>query len=112
MTDLDVELVIKGRGFRVTDQVRRTARHKIDKLPRLNPAVTRIEIEVILEHNPRSAGDHRVEAACVTPRKVFRAEAAGQDLDVALDQVIERLERQMTSHRDRMKDRRQAGPVG
>jgi putative sigma-54 modulation protein len=103
---------LKGRGIKVTDQMRRTARHKTEKLARLNPAVTRIEIEVILEHNPRIAGDHRVEAACVSPRKVFRAEAAGQDLDVALDQVIERLERQMTSHRDRMKDRRQSGPVG
>jgi ribosomal subunit interface protein len=111
MSDLDVELLVKGRGLRVTDQIRRTARHKTEKLSRLNPAVTRIEIEVILEHNPRIAGHHRVEAACVTPRKVFRAEAAGRDVDVALDQVIERLERQMTSYRDRMKDRRQAGPM-
>ena len=95
-SDLGAELLMRGRGLRVTDQMRRTAEHKTEKLSRLNPAVTRIEVEVILEHNPRIEGSHRVEASCVTPRKVFRAEAAGRDLDVALDQVIERLERQMT----------------
>ena len=92
--------------------MRRTAQHKVQKLPRLAPRMSRIEVEVIREHNPRIDGSHRVEVACVTPRKVFRAEAAGQDLDAALDQVIQRLERQMTSHRDRMKDRREAGPMG
>jgi putative sigma-54 modulation protein len=107
-----VEVLLKGRGVRVTEQMHRMARHKMDKLPRLNPSVTRIEVEVILEHNPRIDGSHRVEVACVTPRKTFRAEAAGRDLDGALDQVIERLERQMTNYRDRMKDRRQSGPMG
>jgi ribosome-associated translation inhibitor RaiA len=42
---------------------------------------------------------------------MFRATGSGHDVDTALDQVIERLERQINSHRGKLRDRRQAGPM-
>jgi putative sigma-54 modulation protein len=107
-----VDLVLKGRGVRITDQIRKSAEHKTAKIGRLEPRVRRLEIKLTLEHNPRINGSHRVEVACDTDRHVFRAEGAGRDIDTALDQVIERLERQIVSHRGKLRDRRQAGPMG
>ena len=107
-----MELVLKGRGVRITDQIRRTAEHKTAKIGRLEPRATRLEIEITLEHNPRIIGSHRVEVACDTARHVFRAAGSGHDVDTALDQVIQRLERQITSYRGKLRDRRQAGPMG
>jgi ribosomal subunit interface protein len=106
-----VDLVLKGRGLRITDQMRKKTETKLAKIERIDPWVLRLEVEFILEHNPRIDGSHRVAVACVRKRGVFRAEAAGQDLDGALDQVIARLERQLISHRGKMRDRRQSGPV-
>src|SRR5437870_13512596 len=34
-----MDLVMKGRGIRITDQVRRTAEHKLAKIGRLDPKV-------------------------------------------------------------------------
>jgi ribosomal subunit interface protein len=107
-----VDLVLKGRGVRITDQIRKTAEHKTAKIERLEPRVRRLEIELTLEHNPRIYGSHRVEMACDTARRVFRAAGTGKDVDTALDQVIERLERQITRYRGKLRDRRQAGPMG
>lgn len=107
-----MELVLKGRGVRITDQIRKTAEHKTAKVERLEPRATRLEIEISVEHNPRIDGSHRVEVACDTARHVFRAEGSGHDVDSALDQVIHRLERQITRHRGKLRDRRQAGPMG
>ena len=107
-----MDLVLKGRGVRITDQIRKTAEHKTAKIERIEPRVRRLEIELTLEHNPRINGSHRVEVACDTARRVFRATGAGKDVDSALDQVIERLERQITRHRGKLRDRRQAGPMG
>jgi ribosomal subunit interface protein len=106
-----MELVVKGRGIRLTEPMRRKAETKLAKITRIDPRVSRLEVEVLLEHNPRIDGSHRVEVVCTRGRGVFRAHAAGRDLDGALDQVIARLERQLTSYRGRLKSRRQAGPI-
>src|SRR5881628_2346726 len=102
-----MDLVLKGRGVRITDQIRRMAEHKLGKLARIDPRVRRLEVEVTKEPNPRIDGGHRVEVACSTGRRVFRAEAAGEDVASALDQVTRRLERQITSYRGKLRDRRQ-----
>ncbi len=98
-----MELVVKGRGIRVTDHMRRSAEHKLAKLGRFEPRVARLEVEIIGEHNPRIDGSHRVEIACDTPGRTFRAEAAADDVDTALDIVLERLERQISSYRGKLR---------
>jgi len=102
-----LDLVLKGRGVRITDQVRRVAEHKLGKLGRIEPRVTRLEVEVIGERNPRIDGSHRVEITCDTLRHVFRAAGSGQDIDSALDQVIAKLERQFSTYRGKLRGRRQ-----
>ena len=100
-----MDLVLKGRGLRVTDQVRKTIDHKLAKIARLQPRVLTVEVELIEERNPRIEGNRRVEVSCDTARQTFRAEGAGPDFESALDQVVERLERQISTHRGKAKDR-------
>jgi ribosomal subunit interface protein len=100
-----MDLVLKGRGVRITDQVRRITEHKLAKIERLEPRVTRVEVELIEELDRRSGASHRVEVAADTSRKVFRAEGAGQDVESALDQMIGHLERQISHHRGKLRDR-------
>ena len=107
-----MDLVLKGRGLRITDQIRRTAEHKLAKISRVDPRAERIEVELTLERNPRIEGTHRVEVACTTTRHVFRAEGSGHGVEAALDEAVSHLERQMRSYRGKLRDRRQAGPSG
>jgi ribosomal subunit interface protein len=100
-----VDLVLKARGARITEQVRRTAEHKLGKIARLVPDAIRLEVEVVEETNPRIDGGRRVEVACATPRKTYRAHGSGRDVDAAIDQVVERLERQISHYRGKLHDR-------
>jgi ribosomal subunit interface protein len=104
-----MDLVLKARGTRVTERVRNVAAHKLARLERLEPKVTRLQVEVIAEKNPRLGGIKRVEAAFETPRKVFRARAQGTDVDSALDAVAEKLERQLRDYNTRRRTRLVAG---
>jgi ribosomal subunit interface protein len=104
-----MDLVLKGRGVRITDQIRSTVEHKLAKISRLDPRVRRIEVEVSDERNPKIDGTHAVHVACTSSRHVFRAEGAGHGIDAALDQAVAHLERQITSYRGKLRDRRQAG---
>ena len=76
-----MDLVLKGRGVRITEQMKKTAEAKLAKIERIDPRVSRVEIEVVLEHNPRIEGNHVVEVSCTRGRGVLRAHAAGRDLD-------------------------------
>ena len=99
-----MELILKGRGIRITEHVRKTAEHKLAKIERLDPRVRRFEAEII-GLNPRIGGSHRVEVSCEHGRQVFRAAGTGHDVDSAFDQVIEHLERQISSYRGKLRDR-------
>jgi ribosomal subunit interface protein len=103
-----MELLLKGRGVRVTEQLRRSAERKLSRLARMEPRAVRLEVEVIAERNPRLDGARRVEGALHLPRRTFRAEAEAKDVDGALDVLVERLERQVRDHHERR--RRRAAP--
>ena len=100
-----MDVILKARGIPITDQLRRAAEHKLSKIARVEPRVLRVEVELTQERNPRIDGRHRVEVACETARRVFRAHGAGPDVDSALDQVIQHLERQISSRRGKLRDR-------
>jgi ribosomal subunit interface protein len=107
-----MDVVVKGRGTKVTDRIRGSAEHKLGRLERMEPRVTRINIEVIAEPNPRQGGAKRVEAALETARKTFRAHAQAADVDSALDQLAEKLERQLRDHHSKRRARLSAGVKG
>ncbi|HLB61477.1 MAG TPA: HPF/RaiA family ribosome-associated protein [Actinomycetota bacterium] len=105
-----MDLHVTARGTRLTDQARRLAEHKLARLSRMEPRATRIEVEVLAEHNPRLNGTVRIEAALDVPRKTFRARGDGPTIDVALDVVAERLERQIRDHHGKRRKRKVASP--
>jgi two-component system NarL family response regulator len=104
-----MELVLKGRGDKITEQMRATAEHKLERLGRLEHEVIRCEVEITLEKNPSLGGAHHVEVALDTPRKIFRASADAKDVGSALDEVAEKLERQIRDHHTKKRSRLLAG---
>jgi ribosome-associated translation inhibitor RaiA len=86
-----MEFVLIGRGERVAQRLRQVTEHKLARLERIEPRITRLEVEVIAEKNPRRGGIQRVEAVA------------------AVDAVAERLERQIRDHHERRLARRNAG---
>lgn len=104
-----MDLVLNGRGARITDRVREVATHKLARLERMEPRITRLQVEIISEKNPRLGGTHRVEAAVATPRRTFRAVADAQDVEAALDTLVDKLERQIRDHHEKRRARLIAG---
>jgi ribosomal subunit interface protein len=93
-----VEVVLKGRGYRISDHIRDVADHKLAKLSRLEPRSVRIEVEIISEKNPRLDGTKRVEAALEIPKRTFRAHAESHEVETAFDELVSRLERQVRDY--------------
>jgi ribosomal subunit interface protein len=104
-----MDLTYTGRGLQVTDEMRAAASHKLGRLERLEPRATRLDLKIVNEHHPAPDALKRIEASLHTPRKTFRAKAEASDVPTALDDVVERLERQLRDHHGK---RRAAHRVG
>ena len=113
-----MDVVVKGRGIEVTDQLRRVVEHKLGKITRLEPRAAWAEIEVSAVRGHRPDGIKSLEAVVQTPRRTYRASAEGPEIDVLVDQVMSRLERQVRDRHSRLRnrpsgrgDRLQSAPV-
>jgi ribosomal subunit interface protein len=104
-----VEVVLKGRGYRVSDEVRDLADHKLAKLSRLEPRTSRIQVEIISEKNPRLDGAKRVEASLDIPKRTFRAHAEHHEVGSAIDEIVEKLERQVRDHHGKIRTNQKHG---
>jgi ribosomal subunit interface protein len=97
-----VDVVVKGRHTELTERFRTHSEEKLAKLAKLDGKVTRIDVVVCEEHNPRLAGRRsRIELTCRTRGPVVRAEAAAADPYAALDMAVTRLEARLRRAADR-----------
>ena len=100
-----MQLQVKGRNLDVTDAIRSYAEQKLAKLERqLNDP--RVELELAVERNPSIAANHVAEATIWTRGPVLRAREASSDMRASIDQLVEKLERQVTRYRHQGKARR------
>ncbi|MGB5952323.1 MAG: ribosome-associated translation inhibitor RaiA [Ornithinimicrobium sp.] len=93
-----MDVTVTGRKKSVSERFRRHLDDKLEKIPQFAPRVSRIDVVLTSESNPRQAKEsERVEITCYVKRNVVRAEAAADEeyaaLDLAMNKLIERLRR-------------------
>jgi ribosome hibernation promoting factor len=104
---LPMQVTVKGKNTAVPEKVRARAEHKLAKLERFDDRILAMEVEFTEERNPRVADPHRVEVTLTTKSGLVRAHANATDPAAAVDQVVDRLERQVKKLKGRRVDRTQ-----
>jgi ribosome hibernation promoting factor len=99
-----MQFQVKGRNLEVSDALRSYAEAKLGKLERqLNDP--RVELELAVEKNPSIAQNNVAEATIWTNGPVLRAREASGDMRASIDQLVAKLERQISRYRTRRWDR-------
>ena len=102
-----MQLRVKGRGVEVTDAIRSYAEKRLGKLERQLPD-PQIELELSAETNPSIKANNIAEATVWTKGPVLRARESSQDMRASIDQLVDKLERQVTRYREKRGRRRRA----
>jgi putative sigma-54 modulation protein len=102
-----VQLRVKGRGVEVTDALRSYAEKRLGRLERQLPD-SQIELQLSAENNPSIKDSHVAEATVRTKGPVLRAHESSQDMRASIDQLVDKLERQVTRYREKRGRRRRA----
>lgn len=97
-----MEIVVRGRNVVVPDHYRVLVAEKLAKIERYDHKISRTDVELTHEKNPRQAGIcQHVEITCRTRGPVVRAEACAEDFYKALDMAVDKLERRFRQAADR-----------
>src|SRR5256885_12089504 len=100
-----MRLQVKGKNLDVSDSIRSYAEEKLAKLERQLADPTQIELELSVERNPSVAANHVAEATIWTKGPTLRAREASQDMRASIDQLVDKLERQVTRYREKRRRR-------
>jgi putative sigma-54 modulation protein len=100
-----VQFQVKGRNLEISDAIRGYAESKLSKLER-QLTDPRVELELTVEKNPSIAQNQVAEATIWTNGPVLRAREASSDMRASIDQLVDKLERQISRYRTRGRDRR------
>jgi putative sigma-54 modulation protein len=104
-----VQLQVKGKNVEVTDSIRQYAEEKLGRLGKQLADPTRVELELALEKNPSISANHVAEATIWTKGPVLRAREANVDMKASIDQLVDKLERQVQRYKAKRSPRRAAG---
>ena len=96
-----MRLQVKGKNVEVSEQIRAYAEEKLGKLERQLNGPTRVEVELAVERNPSIAANNVAEATIWTKGPVLRARESSADMKASIDQLADKLERQVNRYRSK-----------
>jgi putative sigma-54 modulation protein len=102
-----MRLEVKGRNVEVSDAIRRYAEEKLGRLERQLADPTQVELELAVEQNPSIAANHVAEATIWTKGPTLRARESSIAFEASIDQLVDKLERQVKRYREK-RSRREA----
>ena len=102
----DMRISISGKNLEVSDYMRETAEKKLNKLSKFFPQDADAQVSLAVEKNR-----HIVEVTVPYEGRIVRAEETSGDMYASLDNVVNKLEKQVQRFRTRQDRRRKSGEV-
>jgi len=101
-----VDITISGRHLEITPAIRQYAEDKASKLPKFYDLIQ--QIDVVLDG--AEAKQKRAELIVTAEHKNrFVAHHEGEDLYGCIDQAIQKVQSQLTAHKERFRNRKHLG---
>jgi len=104
-----MQLEVKGKNVEVSDSIRSYAESKLRKLERQLSPPTVVELELTVERNPSISQNQVAEATIWTKGPVLRAREASSDMKASIDQLTEKLARQVKRYREKRRQEPRRG---
>ena len=101
-----MQLQVKGKNLDVSDSMRTYVERKLHKLDRRVHELTQVEIELAVEKNPSIAESQVAEATVHLKGHTLRARETASDMKAAVDQLVDKLARQIKDLHDKRVDGR------
>jgi putative sigma-54 modulation protein len=92
---------VKGKNVEISPSIREYAERKLSKLEKQLSSETQVEVELSEQKNPSIAASNIAEATIFAKGTTLRVREASPDMKASIDQLAEKLERQVKRYRER-----------
>jgi putative sigma-54 modulation protein len=99
-----MNLTISGHHLEVTPALRGYVTQKLDRIMRHFDQVVDVRVLLSVEKIKEKEGRQRAECNIHVKGNDLFAESASQDLYAAVDDLVDKLDRQVVRHKDRIQD--------
>jgi len=96
-----VRTIVKGKNAEIPDRVRDYAERKLKRIERLTDDRTDATVELWSEHRRSVADSHFAEVALSIDGHLLRSRATGSSYQQALDDVVDKIERQAVGYKEK-----------
>ncbi len=93
--------IVKGKNAEIPDRVREYAERKMRRIERLLDDRTDATVELWSEHHKSAADSHIAEVTLVIRGQALRSRATGMTYEAAIDEVVDKVERQAVDHKEK-----------
>jgi ribosome hibernation promoting factor len=101
-----MQLRVKGKNLEVSDSIREYTERKLAKLERQLDPLAEVEVELTVEKNPSIAANQVAEVTVWMKGHTLRAREASPDMKASIDELTEKLLRQVADERKKRESKR------
>ncbi len=105
-----MNLTISGHHLEVTPALRTYVTSKLDRIVRHFDQVVDVKVLLTVENQKEKEGRQRAECNIHVKGNDIFAESAHADLYAAVDELVDKLDRQVVRHKDRLQDHHHETP--
>ncbi len=103
-----MNLTISGHHLEVTPALRSYVTSKLDRITKHFDSVVDIKVLLTVEKQKEKEGRQRAECNIHVKGNDLFAESAHQDLYAAVDELVDKLDRQVSKHKEKIQDHHHA----
>ena len=93
--------IVKGKNVEVPDRVREYAERRLRRLDRLLDDRSDVIVELANEQHRSAADAHMADVTLVIDGQTLHSHAKGSSYPVAIDEVVDKVERQAVDHKEK-----------
>lgn len=106
-----MQLVLTGKNFVVSERIREYVEKKVNKLDRYLPSIDEARIEISQEKTKSAKDRNVVQVTLRANGAILRAEDRSEAIYTCIDNVVDKIHRQIVRYKGKRVDRRQ-GQLG
>ena len=99
-----MKIIISGKHLKITDAIKNYTEEKINKISKYTDAITEVAVVLSVEDTKSSGQIHKADGLVYASGTKIKVETENTDLYAAIDELEEKLERQVRKYKEKQKD--------
>ena len=104
-----MKIIVSGKQLKITDAIKNYTEERSSKIFKYTDAITEVDVVLTVEQKKSEGEVHKADGLVYASGTKIKVEARNTDLYAAIDELSERLERQVRKYKEKQKDHNKKG---